>query len=460
MLEDRTVWDACHFPCRLECLSTDPFFANFPHAGRRPSLPAPPPAISGPGDKIMHRVPSPERDAFFAHKRIIVTGAAGTVGSELVRRLLATGAAEVRGIDSHENGLFFLSEALRHEPRFHPFICDVRNLRKLSHMFIGMDYCIHTAALKHVGSSERSPFETVQTNIVGVQNIIQAAIDNGTERVLLTSSDKAVNPTNVMGTTKLMGERLITAANAMLTPGSKSVFASVRFGNVAGSAGSAVPLFCDQIAKGGPITLTDPKMTRFVMTLSEAVRLVLLSLQMAKGGEVFVTRMPVIRIVDLVAELIDLVAPLYGRSPSAIEMRCIGPRPGEKLYEELTTDEELRRTLELDELYAVLPAFRNIYNGIDYTFPGSVPAHAVHNSANEQPAERGIVRDFLLQPGVLPQHIVDLMSAKKTAPNGHEPTENDGVLPAHPIADLTPAILGVRVGGVLPVLQTLPGSDG
>ena len=160
-------------------------------------------------------------------------------------------------------------------------------------MFKNMDYCIHTAALKHVGSSERSPFETVQTNIIGVQNVIQAALDNDLQRVLLTSSDKAVNPTNVMGTTKLMGERLMTAANAMLGLGSKSVFASVRFGNVAGSAGSAVPLFCDQIARGGPVTLTDPHMTRFVMTLSEAVRLVLKSLRTAHGGEVFVTRMPV-----------------------------------------------------------------------------------------------------------------------------------------------------------------------
>ena len=206
-------------------------------------------------------------DDFFDGKRVIVTGAAGTVGTELVNWLLRTSAAEVRGIDSYENGLFNLAESLRHEPRFHPFICDVRNARKLSTMFKNMDYCVHTAALKHVGSSERSPFETVQTNIVGVQNVIQAALDNDLQRVLLTSSDKAVNPTNVMGTTKLMGERLMTAANAMLGLGSKAVFASVRFGNVAGSAGSAVPLFCDQIARGGPVTLTDPQMTRFVMTL-------------------------------------------------------------------------------------------------------------------------------------------------------------------------------------------------
>lgn len=370
----------------------------------------------------MPGMPDDEHDGavdFFAGKRIIVTGTAGTVGSALVRRLLRTPAAEVRGIDSHENGLFALAEALRHEPRFHPFICDVRNERKLSQMFHNMDYCIHAAALKHVGSSERSPFETVQTNIIGVQNVIQAALDNRLARVVLTSSDKAVNPTNVMGTTKLMGERLMTAANAMLGLGADAVFTSVRFGNVAGSAGSAVPLFCEQIARGGPVTLTDARMTRFVMTLSEAVRLVLKSLRIAHGGEVFVTRMPVVRIVDLVAELIEIVAPLYRRNPEKIEVCCIGPRPGEKLYEELTTEEELRRTLELDELYAVLPAFRNIYDRISYSYPEAHPAEKTHNSANETPVSRVYLRHLLAQPGVLPAAVATLLDAdRETAANG------------------------------------------
>lgn len=348
-------------------------------------------------------------DAFFSGKRIIVTGAAGTIGTELVKRLLDTSAAEVRGIDSYENGLFMLAEALRHEARFHGFICDVRDHSKLSKMFKNMDYCIHTAALKHVTSSERAPFETVQTNIMGVQNVIHAALDNDLQRVLLTSSDKAVNPTNVMGTTKLMGERLMTAANAMLGLGSKAVFASVRFGNVAGSAGSAVPLFCEQIARGGPVTLTDPRMTRFVMTLPEAVRMVIKSLCIAHGGEVFVSRMPAIRILDLVEQLIELVAPLYGRNAADIEICCVGARPGEKMYEELTTDEELRRTLELGDLYAVLPAFANIYNRISYTYSNATPAKRIHNSAYETPMSRAYLRQFLFQADVLPRHIVDLL---------------------------------------------------
>jgi FlaA1/EpsC-like NDP-sugar epimerase len=360
---------------------------------------------------------SNDSNGFFAGKRIIVTGAAGTIGSELVRLLLRADAAEVRGIDSHENGLFAIGESLRHEERFHPFICDVRNALRLSQMFKNMDCCVHTAALKHVGSSERSPFETVQTNVIGVQNVIRAALDNNLQRVLLTSSDKAVNPTNVMGTTKLMGERLVTAANAMLGQGSEAVFTSVRFGNVAGSAGSAVPLFCSQIAHGGPVTLTDARMTRFVMPLHDAARLVLKALRLARGGEVFVTRMAVIRIVDLAEELIQIVAPLYRRDPAKIDIDWIGPRPGEKLYEELTTEEELRRTLELDELYAVLPAFRNIYNRINYTYPNAQQAKKVHNSANEAPVSRAFLRDFLLQPGVLPNHVRVLIGDSAPAAN-------------------------------------------
>lgn len=351
-------------------------------------------------------------DDFFRGKRVVVTGVAGTVGSELVKWLLKSQALEIRGIDSYENGLFTIAESLRNEPRFHPFICDVRNVHKLSQMFRNMDYCIHTAALKHVGSSERAPFEVVQTNIVGVQNVIQAALDNNLERVVVTSSDKAVNPTNVMGTTKLMGERLITAANAMLDLGARAVFTSVRFGNIAGSAGSVVPLFCDQIARGGPVTLTEQGMTRFVMTLPEAVRLVLKSLRLARGGEVFVTRMPVARIIDLIEVLVEIVAPLYRRDARSIQVRCIGARPGEKLYEELTTEEELRRTVELDELYAILPAFRNIYDRIEYVYPNERPATRTHNSANEPPMSQAALREFLLQPGVLPPHVAALQTAE------------------------------------------------
>jgi FlaA1/EpsC-like NDP-sugar epimerase len=351
-----------------------------------------------------------EENRFFAGKRIVVTGAAGTVGAELVRQLLRMPVAEVRGLDNHETGLFLLSESLKHDKRFQPFICDVRSGTKLGQFFKSMDYCFHTAALKHVPSSERSPFEAVETNINGVQNVLQAAMDCDLKRMLFTSSDKAVNPTNVMGTTKLMGERLVTAANAI--QGENCVFTSTRFGNVAGSAGSMVPLFCQQIMLGGPVTLTDPQMTRFIMTLSEAVRLVIASIRLARGGEVFVAKMPVVRIKDVVEVLVDLVAPLFGRNPGKIEIHEVGPRPGEKLYEELTNDEEVRRTVELDRFFAVLPAFRNIYDRISYEYPNAVETSAskVYNSALEAPMGKAWIRQFLLKPQVLPEAVAGLLA--------------------------------------------------
>ncbi|WP_395022673.1 SDR family NAD(P)-dependent oxidoreductase [Dongia sp.] len=351
---------------------------------------------------------------FYSGKRVVVTGAAGTVGSRLIRRLLQHPIAELRALDNHENGLFRLSEELKEERRFHPFMCDIRSPAEINSLLKGMDYCFHTAALKHVPSSERAPFETVQTNIMGVQNLIQSALANGLQRVLLTSSDKAVNPTNVMGTTKLMGERLITAANATLHLTSSTVLTSTRFGNVLGSAGSFVPLFCGQIARGGPVTLTDRSMTRFVMTLDESVRLVLKSIELACGGEVFVTKMPVVRISDVAEELVELVAPLYGRNPAKIEIREIGPRPGEKMFEELTSDEELRRTVELDELFAVIPAFRNIYDRIEYAYPpnGTKGATRTYNSANEPVMTRPAIRKLLLEPDVLPPEVSALVAVK------------------------------------------------
>lgn len=341
---------------------------------------------------------------FYAGARIAVTGAAGTVGSELVRQLLDLPVEEVRALDNDENGLFFLEQQHRREPRLHAFLCDVRELNKLERMLTGMDYVFHAAALKHVPLCERSPTEAVRTNILGVENIIRSAINTGVRKVLFTSSDKAVNPTNVMGTSKLMGERLITAANALVKGEDGPVFSSTRFGNVAGSAGSVVPLFCQQIAGGGDVTLTHRAMTRFLMTLHDAVRLVLKSMTLSRGGEVFVTKMPVARIEDIATSLVNLLGPAYGRDPASITIEEVGPRPGEKFYEELVSDEEVRRTFEIDDLFTVLPAFRNIYDNIDFNYAGLDlrPIDRVYNSDSEQSMTPDDVTEFLRLPGVLP----------------------------------------------------------
>ena len=175
-------------------------------------------------------------------KRVLVTGVCGTVGQELLRQVVAEGPDEVIALDNNESELFFLSEAYRERAEVRLYLGDVRDRRTLTRKMDGVDVVVHAAAFKNVILCEQSPAEAVQTNIVGTQNVIDAAVENGVPRVLFTSSDKAVNPTNVMGTSKLMGERLMTAANS-LRRGEGTVFASTRFGNVLGSRGSVVPLF-------------------------------------------------------------------------------------------------------------------------------------------------------------------------------------------------------------------------
>jgi FlaA1/EpsC-like NDP-sugar epimerase len=313
--------------------------------------------------------------SFFTAKTILVTGGCGTVGREIVQQLLGHAPKELRVIDSNESEIFFLEQELNDFQRQHPEstlvhhsqVGDIRDSDKLKMMCEGVDIVLHTAALKHVILCERAPFDAVQTNIMGVRNVINAALENDVERVIFTSSDKAVNPTNVMGTSKLMGERLITAANS-LKVNHRTIFSSTRFGNVLGSRGSVIPIFARQIEQGGPVTLTDHRMTRFIMTLSESCRLVLLAAEKAKGGEVFVTKMPVITIADLARVMIDELASQHGFSPSTMPVTEIGSKPGEKLYEELMSDEETRRTIELEEMYSVLPAFRAVYEDIAYDY--------------------------------------------------------------------------------------------
>lgn len=302
-------------------------------------------------------------------KRVLVTGASGTVGSELVRQLLEEHQVEeLVGLDNNESEIFFLEQRFEKHANARFFLADVRDEGKLTRKMRGIQVVFHAAAFKHVILCEKSPFEAVRTNIMGVQNIITAASDNQVEKVIFTSSDKAVNPTNVMGTSKLMGERLITAADSN-SRNNGPVFASTRFGNVLGSRGSVIPIFREQIRKGGPVTLTDPDMTRFIMSLKQAVQLVIDSASFACGGEVFVTKMPSIRIKDLAGVMINELAPVFGHDPASVEIVNIGIKPGEKMYEELMSQEETRRVWELPRYFAVLPAFTSLYRDVDYDYP-------------------------------------------------------------------------------------------
>lgn len=350
----------------------------------------------------------------FGGARVLVTGAAGTVGQELVAQLRAYELSELRLIDNNETELFFLAERYRQDARVHVFLADIRSQERVHEVMRGIDYVFHTAAFKHVILCERSPFDAVQTNILGVQNLITAAKAHGVKRALFTSSDKAVNPTNVMGTSKLMGERLMTAANAVAQTDGDTRFASTRFGNVVGSRGSVIHVFARQIQAGGPVTLTDRAMSRFVMTLQEAVRLVVESMLQMHGGEVFIPKMPVLRIEDLAYAMIDLLAPAYGFDPQSIALEEIGAKPGEKQYEELMNEEETRRSVELDGFFVVLPAFRNEYGHIRYedAYAHGDPVEDPYQSRSQIPMSREQIRAFLLQPGVLPSPVAAPLTAQ------------------------------------------------
>lgn len=341
----------------------------------------------------------------FEGKSILITGACGTVGAELVEQLLNDSRyapKELIGIDNNESALFFLDQQYLEHPYAHFYVADIRDRDALTTIMKGVDVVFHAAALKHVILCERSPNQAVQTNISGVQNVIAAANANQVETVIFTSSDKAVNPTNVMGTTKLMGERLMTAANSSKRKGGP-VFASTRFGNVLGSSGSVIPIFHRQIESGGPVTLTDKGMTRFVMSVKEAVRLVLDSAEVAKGGEVFVTKMPILRIEDLAKAMIEELAPRYGWDSKEVELIEIGSKPGEKLYEELMNDEETRRTVELEKYFSVLPAFRGVSSKIEYSYDDMVNAVVADPYVSDQQTAltKDEVKVFLEQHSLL-----------------------------------------------------------
>lgn len=341
--------------------------------------------------------------SFFSDKRVMVTGCCGTVGSELLAQLIDKyEVGEVIGLDNNESELFFTEQAWSRTKGASFFLADIRDQHSLSEKMEDVDIVFHSAAFKHVGLCEKSPMQAVQNNIFGVQNIIEAATGQGVERVIFTSSDKAVNPTNVMGTSKLMGERLMTAANSNARNG-KSKFASTRFGNVLGSRGSVIPIFREQIRKGGPVTLTDDSMTRFIMSIEQAAELVIDSSTIVQGGEVFITKMPVIRIRDLAEVMIRELAPVYGHKPEDVDITVIGAKPGEKMYEELMSVEETRRTLELERYFAVLPAFTSIYRAVEYEYRDLLNEDVVnpYHSGNEQALDHEGVLGFLVDNGLL-----------------------------------------------------------
>ncbi len=274
---------------------------------------------------------------------VLLTGGTGSFGKRFARVMLD---------EYHPKKLIIFSrdELKQHEMRMsgfnHPslryFIGDVRDKERLYRAMQGVDVVVHAAALKQVPACEYNPFEAVKTNVLGAQNIIDAAIDSGVHKVMALSTDKAVNPINLYGATKLVAEKLFVQGNAYAgAEGTR--FSCVRYGNVVGSRGSVIPVFQKQRASGR-ITLTDERMTRFWITLEQGVRFVIKCLGLMRGGEVFVPKIPSMRIVDLA----EVIAP-------GCEREVIGIRPGEKLHEVLVSRDESRYTLEFDDMYLIQP---------------------------------------------------------------------------------------------------------
>jgi FlaA1/EpsC-like NDP-sugar epimerase len=334
--------------------------------------------------------------SFFADRRILVTGGTGSIGSAIVEALLAHGPEVVRVISRDDSKQFELAQRHRDEPRLRMLIGDVRSPQRMDRAMSGVELVFHAAAMKHVPASEFNPFEATETNVRGTQNVVEAAIDAGVERVLAISTDKAVDPTNVMGATKLLQERLFSAAEHYKGPVATR-FASVRFGNVIGSRGSLVPLIRGQVARGGPVTVTDPEMSRYMMPMADAIRLSFEAMARMEGGEVFILKMPRVRVGDLVEVLVEAYAPLFGYRADEIVVETIGPRPGEKWDEVLLTDAESLVADEVDDMYVLRPGRQ----------PRS-PGQAVAGGRADEPVlDRSQLRDLLdaagwLRPEQLP----------------------------------------------------------
>jgi len=279
----------------------------------------------------------------FDGKTVLVTGGTGSWGKFFVKQLLASTQVKRLIIFSRdEYKQFKMAQEYPGDLRLRFFIGDVRDKDRLYRAFSGVDYIVHAAALKQVPAAEYNPFEAVKTNIHGAQNVIDAAIDTGVKKVIALSTDKACCPVNLYGATKLVSDKLFVHGNTY-AGGHSTVFAVVRYGNVVGSRGSVIPFF-KKIASCGELPVTDPKMTRFWITLSQSVAMVIKAFELMGGGEIFVPKIPSMKILDLAKAV----------APDA-KIKFVGIRPGEKLHEELINHNDARRTIDMGDCYVIQP---------------------------------------------------------------------------------------------------------
>jgi UDP-N-acetylglucosamine 4,6-dehydratase len=280
----------------------------------------------------------------FDNKVLMITGGTGSFGNTVLKRFLATDVKEIRVFSRDEKKQEDMRIELNND-KVKFYIGDVRSQESLAQAMVGVDYVFHAAALKQVPSCEFYPMEAVRTNVLGTENVLNAAIASGIKRVVVLSTDKAVYPINAMGISKAMAEKLMVARSRMI-PESGPVICATRYGNVMASRGSVIPLFVNQLRNGEPLTLTDPKMTRFLMSLEDSVDLVLHAFEHAKQGDIFIQKSPASTVGDLAQALQEL----FGREAP---VNIIGTRHGEKLYESLISREEMAKAEDMGRYYRI-----------------------------------------------------------------------------------------------------------
>lgn len=286
----------------------------------------------------------------FSNKKLLITGGTGSFGNAVLNGILETDIAEVRVFSRDEKKQDDMRKKYSNS-KLKFYLGDVRDYQSVVTAVRGVDYVYHAAALKQVPSCEFYPLEAVKTNILGTENVLEAAISNGVEKVVCLSTDKAVYPINAMGISKAMMEKVIIAKSRAA---SETTICITRYGNVMASRGSVIPLFMDQIRSGNPITITDPRMTRFMMTLEDAVDLVLYAFRNGRSGELFVQKAPAATI----STLVDAMLSLFDEKDKKVDI--IGTRHGEKLYEVLLSREEMVAAEDLGEYYRVAPDMRDL----------------------------------------------------------------------------------------------------
>ncbi|MFB0491683.1 UDP-N-acetylglucosamine 4,6-dehydratase [Methylobacterium sp. OAE515] len=333
----------------------------------------------------------------FAGKTLLITGGTGSFGNAVVQRFLSTEISQIRIFSRDEKKQEDMRLLLR-DPRVRFFIGDVREYSSIAQAVKGVDYIFHAAALKQVPSCEFYPMEAVRTNILGAENVLNAAVEHGVERLVVLSTDKAVYPINAMGLSKAMMEKLTIAKSRMLAP-TDTILCATRYGNVMASRGSVIPLFVNQIKEGRDITITDPEMTRFLMSLEDSVDLVLFAYQHGRQGDIFVQKAPACTVGDL-AEAVRTV--FKARN----EIKIIGTRHGEKLFESLVSREEMARAEDMVGFYRI-PADDRDLNYSKFFTSGEVAISVAedYTSHNTTRLNREQVVDLLLRLDYIQQEL-------------------------------------------------------